>query len=127
MQTKFLASMTLSPTHPQFPSSCLLHAILASSARMVSEDFFAQEEKYWGKDDHEETVADYHAVKAKVRFLRLDTPLDSTNTSLCSSRSMLPLREDRSSSKSLKQSSSSASTPTPPLGASLAPHPSLPH
>lgn len=68
--------MTLSPTHSHFPSSCLLHAILASAARMVSEDFFAAEEKYWGKENRDETVADYHAVKAKVR---LPVPLRTIN------------------------------------------------
>lgn len=43
---------------------------------MVSEDFFAAEEKYWGKENRDETVADYHAVKAKVR---LPVPLRTIN------------------------------------------------
>lgn len=69
-QRKFELALTLPPTHAGFPHSSLIHAMLAMASRMVSEDFFAQEEKYWGKTDPTETVADYHGNKAQVRLFR---------------------------------------------------------
>lgn len=65
-ERKFLAAMRLPPSHVNFPHPCLLHAMLASASRMVSKDTFQHEAKYWGKMDENETVADYHAKRAKV-------------------------------------------------------------
>ncbi|KAL8279936.1 hypothetical protein RQP46_007786 [Phenoliferia psychrophenolica] len=65
-QAKFLTSMSLPPTHSKFPHVSLIHAMLATAARMVGPTFFAQEEKYWGLEDREQTVADYHAKKSMV-------------------------------------------------------------
>lgn len=63
---KFLAAMQLPPTHSGFPHPSLIHAMLASAARLVSSDFFTREEKYWGRTDPGESVSDYHAKKSKV-------------------------------------------------------------
>lgn len=63
---KFLAAMQLPPTHSGFPHRSLIHAMLASAARLVSSDFFTHEEKYWGRNDPSESVSDYHAKSSKV-------------------------------------------------------------
>lgn len=63
---KFLAAMTLPPTHSGFPHPSLLHGILATSARMVSADFFGFEAKYWGDAAG---PAEYHAKCAQVSLL----------------------------------------------------------
>lgn len=65
-RAKLYANLTLPPSHVNFPETALLHMILATSARMVSRDFFEQEQKYWGKEDPNESIVDYHASRAKV-------------------------------------------------------------
>ncbi|KAK4698399.1 hypothetical protein P7C70_g7877, partial [Phenoliferia sp. Uapishka_3] len=64
-QSKFLAAMTLPPTHSRFPHVGLIHAVLATASRCVGTSFFEREIKYWGGEG-EETVTDYHAKRAKV-------------------------------------------------------------
>lgn len=66
---RFMSAMTLPPTRPGFPQPCLIHAMLANSTRMISEDFFLGEPKYWGKTDILETMSDYHAKRAKVKLI----------------------------------------------------------
>lgn len=70
-QAKFLASMSLPPTHSKFPHVSLLHGMLATASRMVGPTFFAQEDKYWGLEDRDQTVTDYHAARTKVISLSL--------------------------------------------------------
>lgn len=100
---KFLASMTLPPTHSGFPHLALLHGMLAASSRMVSPDFFVHEEKYWGKTDPTETVMDYHAKRSKV-CRAAQTPTNEAD--LVRRRRLLstkPLPQGRSSFRSLKR------------------------
>lgn len=63
---RFLAALTLPPRHHDFPHKALLHAVLASAALMVSQDFFLGEDSYWSKEDITESPADYHGRKAKA-------------------------------------------------------------
>lgn len=66
-RARFLANLSLPPTHHQFPPSCLLHAMLATAARLVSDDFFAGENEYWRRGDNAvRHPAEYHAARAKA-------------------------------------------------------------
>jgi len=68
---RFLASLALAPTHAMFPPLCLLHAMLATASRFVSEGANAPSDKasfgtYWRRDEPGvDTPADYHAERAK--------------------------------------------------------------
>ncbi|KAK4049546.1 hypothetical protein OIV83_004043 [Microbotryomycetes sp. JL201] len=62
-QQKFLAALSLPPNNSGFPHPCLIHAMIATSVRMVSADFFGFENRYWGS---EATPADYHAKRARA-------------------------------------------------------------
>ena len=70
-QPRFLASLALPPTHALFPPSCLLHAMLATASRFVSDDAFALADEasfgtYWRRaEPGVHTPADYHAARAK--------------------------------------------------------------
>lgn len=68
---KFMHALQLPPTQNKFPSTALIHAMLANSTRMISEDFYLGEPKYWGKIDINETMSDYHAKCAKVSTIKL--------------------------------------------------------
>ncbi|SCV69806.1 BQ2448_1200 [Microbotryum intermedium] len=59
---KFLASLQLPPSHTRFPITPLLHAIIATASTIVSEDYWAGEERYWSQF---ETPSDWHARVAK--------------------------------------------------------------
>ncbi|KDE06717.1 hypothetical protein MVLG_02914 [Microbotryum lychnidis-dioicae p1A1 Lamole] len=61
-RAKFLASLQLPPSHARFPITPLLHAIIATASMMVSEDYWAGEERYWSQF---ETPSDWHARVAK--------------------------------------------------------------
>ncbi|KAM0747604.1 hypothetical protein T439DRAFT_92643 [Meredithblackwellia eburnea MCA 4105] len=62
----FRAALRLPPTNYWFPHEALVHAMLSQVGRMVSEDFFLQGGKYWGRtsETREETVVQYHMRKA---------------------------------------------------------------
>lgn len=74
-QARFLASLALPPTHVGFPPSCLLHAMLATASRFVSEDAFAFGGDdgagagfgtYWRRGEvGVNSPAEYHAARAK--------------------------------------------------------------
>ncbi|KAI5477187.1 hypothetical protein MNV49_006631 [Pseudohyphozyma bogoriensis] len=65
-QGRFLASMQLPPNNSGFPHVSLIHAMLATAARLVSDTFFDHEDSYWSKEVPGETPCDFHARKAKA-------------------------------------------------------------
>ncbi|KAM0751551.1 hypothetical protein T439DRAFT_324738 [Meredithblackwellia eburnea MCA 4105] len=67
-QGRFLANLALPPTHSGFPHTSLIHAMLATAARMVGNGFFSNEERYWGTADDTSAVADYHGLRAKFHI-----------------------------------------------------------
>lgn len=60
---KFVISMNFPPTDPRFPSVGLIHAMLASVSRVVSESAFSGEARYWSGYAG---PVDYHHARAKV-------------------------------------------------------------
>ncbi|GAA5832376.1 hypothetical protein JCM11251_006427 [Rhodosporidiobolus azoricus] len=60
---KFRTSLLLPPTSAGFPHKGLLHMMCALAAMMVSEDFFAAEERYWFPH---ERPTEYHATMGKM-------------------------------------------------------------
>ncbi|SGZ30478.1 BQ5605_C048g12374 [Microbotryum silenes-dioicae] len=67
---RFMASMMLPPSHHGFPHRSILHAILACTVRMVSDDFYGHEHGYWLRRQdgvaQEISPADYHAQKSRA-------------------------------------------------------------
>ncbi|SCZ91092.1 BZ3501_MvSof-1269-A2-R1_Chr2-1g03761 [Microbotryum saponariae] len=67
---RFMASMILPPSHHGFPHRSILHAILACTVKMVSDDFYGHEHGYWLRRQdgvaQEVSPADYHAQQAKA-------------------------------------------------------------
>ncbi|SCV72293.1 BQ2448_4987 [Microbotryum intermedium] len=67
---RFMASMILPPTHQGFPHRSILHAILATTVRMVSDDFYGHEQGYWLRRQNgvvqELSPADYHAQQGRM-------------------------------------------------------------
>lgn len=62
---RVLASLQLPPTDEKFPVTPLLHAIIAISASMVSDDVWDSEERqYWAATN--ETPSEWHGRQAKV-------------------------------------------------------------
>lgn len=61
-QGRFQALMLLPPTSPDFPTTCLLHGMLSVATKMVSQDFFEGEFKYWPNN---KSIADYHAEQCE--------------------------------------------------------------
>ena len=61
-QGRFQALMLLPPTSADFPTTCLLHGMLSVATKMVSQDFFEGELKYWPSNM---TIADYHAEQCE--------------------------------------------------------------
>lgn len=64
-QRKIQTSMVLSPTHVDFPHTSLIHSMLATASRMVSDGFFNPEDKYWGASNPYESVSDYHSINGR--------------------------------------------------------------
>ncbi|GAA5930423.1 Zn(II)2Cys6 transcription factor [Sporobolomyces koalae] len=62
-EERFRASMLHPPTTAGFPHSALIHSMLALAAMLVSDDFFANEPRYWPLD---QKVTEYHAARGKV-------------------------------------------------------------
>ncbi|GJN90337.1 hypothetical protein Rhopal_003346-T1 [Rhodotorula paludigena] len=60
---RFRTAMTLPPTSLGFPHPALIHIICALAGMMVSDDFFASEERYWRGFDK---PSEYHAARCKV-------------------------------------------------------------
>lgn len=71
-ERRFRHGLLYSPDHAEYPAACLVHAILASAARLVGASAFAGEKKYWGQGrDKGETPSDYHAQRAR-EMLEID-------------------------------------------------------
>ncbi|GAA6060693.1 hypothetical protein JCM10212_005075 [Sporobolomyces blumeae] len=60
---RFRAAMLHPPTTSIFPHAALIHAMMAIASMLVSEDFFANEPRYWPLN---QKVTEYHAARAKV-------------------------------------------------------------
>ena len=65
-QPRFLACLHLSPTHPNFPETALLHAICAFTADFVAEDELEAQDawgrRYW---QGHQSAKEYHHQMAK--------------------------------------------------------------
>lgn len=59
----FRASMLHPPSTAAFPHSALIHSMMAIASMFVSDDFFANEPRYWPMD---QKVSEYHAARGKV-------------------------------------------------------------
>ncbi|GAA97748.1 uncharacterized protein L969DRAFT_80379 [Mixia osmundae IAM 14324] len=58
---RFLSSLNLLPTHPDFPHTCLIHAVCCVGSMLVSPHAFnLSREPYWQRQ-HDRSPADYHA------------------------------------------------------------------
>lgn len=64
--TSFRAAMLHPPSTAGFPHSALIHSMMAIASMLVSDDFFANEPRYWPAG---QTVTEYHASRGKVRYL----------------------------------------------------------
>ena len=65
-ERKFRQGMLHTPEHAEYPAACLVHAVLASAARIVSPGFYVGEKKYWGQGrQKDESLSDYHAQRAR--------------------------------------------------------------
>lgn len=64
----FRSTLRLPPAHYYFPHAALIHAMLAFASRLVSEDFFSQEGRYWIGDNpfRPLTPSEYHIERAQV-------------------------------------------------------------
>ncbi|GAA6009697.1 hypothetical protein JCM11491_001063 [Sporobolomyces phaffii] len=60
---QFRAAMLHPPTTSGFPHSALIHSMMAIASMLVSEDFFANEPRYWPLD---QKVTEYHAARGKI-------------------------------------------------------------
>ncbi|KAK4057271.1 hypothetical protein OIO90_001768 [Microbotryomycetes sp. JL221] len=60
---RLMRNLQLPPTHSDFPTTALLHGIIAIASNCVSDDVWQGEDRYWGPD---ETPADWHARQAKM-------------------------------------------------------------
>lgn len=87
-RARFEAAFSLPPTAASFPSSALLHAILAVAYTVSAKNAFnSDRETYWKRDDESSsTPAMYHSRRAKVRcnFSFASPPLFSLSmSSIC--------------------------------------------
>lgn len=64
----FRSTLRLPPTHYYFPSAALIHAVLAFASRLVSDDFFGGEGRYWVGENTGRPlrVEEYHIQRAEV-------------------------------------------------------------
>lgn len=62
--SRFRTAMLLSPTHPGFPQSALIHIICAIAAMIISPAYFDTEEPYW--HSHAPSASEYHYNAAKI-------------------------------------------------------------
>ncbi|KAM0789214.1 hypothetical protein ACM66B_000059 [Microbotryomycetes sp. NB124-2] len=60
---RLMRNLQLPPTHPDFPTTALLHGVIAVASDCVSDDVWQGEERYW---QPEETPAEWHARQAKM-------------------------------------------------------------
>ncbi|KAK4051406.1 hypothetical protein OIV83_002890 [Microbotryomycetes sp. JL201] len=60
---RLMRNLQLPPTHPDFPTTALLHGVIAVASDCVSDDVWQGEERYWSA---EESPAEWHARQAKM-------------------------------------------------------------